>query len=104
VLRSKGSDTFAPLGPWIVPGLDYDDLTVTTRLNGEVVQQDSTANMIHGVAELVSHLSRSFTLEPGDLVYTGTSGNTGALRPGDVVEVQLEGVGTLRNTVAAAAH
>jgi 2-keto-4-pentenoate hydratase/2-oxohepta-3-ene-1,7-dioic acid hydratase in catechol pathway len=101
VLRSKGADTFAPLGPWVVPGLDYDSLALTTRLNGEVVQHDTTGAMIHSVAALVSHISATFTLEPGDLVYTGTPGRTRAMRAGDVVEVWLEGVGTLRNTVAA---
>jgi 2-keto-4-pentenoate hydratase/2-oxohepta-3-ene-1,7-dioic acid hydratase in catechol pathway len=100
VLRSKSSDTFAPLGPWIVAGLDYDNLIVTTHLNGEEVQRDTTANMIHDVAALVSHISNYITLEPGDLIYTGTSGHTAAMAPGDVVEVTLEGVGTLRNQVA----
>ena len=99
VLRSKGSDTLAPLGPWIVPGLSYDRLQLVTRLNGKVVQKSSTAKMIFSSAEIVARLSRYITLEPGDVIYTGTPGATAALKTGDVVEVSLEGVGILKNTV-----
>lgn len=101
VLRAKGSDTMSPLGPWIVPGLSYGRLRLTTRLNGEVVQESSTADMIHGVARIIATISRYITLEPGDLIYTGTPGVTRPMKAGDVVEVELEGVGVLRNTVAA---
>jgi 2-keto-4-pentenoate hydratase/2-oxohepta-3-ene-1,7-dioic acid hydratase in catechol pathway len=101
VLRAKGSDTFAPLGPWIVPGLLYDDLRLTTRLNGEVVQSARTSKMIKKVAAIVSDLSQQFTLEPGDLIFTGTPGKTRAMKPGDVIEVELDGVGVLRNQVKA---
>ena len=100
VLRAKGSDTMAPLGPWIVPGLAYDQLKLRTRLNGEVVQESSTADMVHDVARIVSAVSQYITLEPGDLIYTGTPGITKAMKPGDVVEVELEGVGVLKNKVA----
>lgn len=99
VLRMKGSDTFAPLGPWIVPGLSYDRLRLETRLNGKVVQKSSTRKMLHKVAEIVARVSAYVTLEPGDVIYTGTPGTTRAMKTGDVVEVTLEGVGTLENTV-----
>lgn len=100
VLRAKGSDTMAPLGPWIVPGLAYAQLKLRTRLNGDVVQESSTADMVHDVARIVSVVSQYITLEPGDLIYTGTPGVTKAMKPGDVVEVELEGVGVLKNKVA----
>ncbi len=97
--RAKGSDTFGPCGPFIVSGLDYDDLLLTLRLNGEVKQQERTSQMIHDVATQVSFISKHVTLFPGDLIFTGTSGKTSALHAGDVVEVELEGVGSLRNRV-----
>ena len=97
--RAKGSDTFSPLGPFIVTGLDPANLVLRTRLNGEVVQETNTGAMIHGVAELVSFASRVMTLEPGDVVYSGTPGVTPKLEDGDVVEVEIEGVGTLSNPV-----
>ena len=98
--RAKGSDTFGPCGPYIVSGLNYDDLLLTLRLNGEVRQQERTSMMIHDVATQVSFISKHITLLPGDVIFTGTSGQTAALHPGDVVEVELEGVGVLRNRVA----
>ena len=98
--RAKGSDTFGPCGPFIVSGLNYDDLLLTLRLNGEVKQEERTSQMIHDVAAQVSFISQHVTLLPGDLIFTGTSGKTSALHPHDVVEVELEGVGILRNTVA----
>jgi 2-keto-4-pentenoate hydratase/2-oxohepta-3-ene-1,7-dioic acid hydratase in catechol pathway len=97
--RAKGSDTFSPCGPFIASGLNYDDLLLTLRVNGEVKQQERTSQLIHNVAGLVSFISKYVTLLPGDLIFTGTSGTTSALRAGDVVEVELEGVGTLRNRV-----
>lgn len=97
--RAKGSDTFGPCGPFIVSGLDYDDLLLTLRLNGEVKQQERTSQMIHDVATLVSFISKHVTLLPGDLIFTGTPGKTSALKPRDVVEVELQGVGILRNRV-----
>ncbi len=97
--RAKATDTFGPLGPWIVTGLDYDDLLLETRLNGAVVQSQRTKDLIFPVAEIVSYVSRYVTLEPGDVIYTGTPGTTRAMQPGDVVEVSLEGVGALRNPV-----
>jgi 2-keto-4-pentenoate hydratase/2-oxohepta-3-ene-1,7-dioic acid hydratase in catechol pathway len=98
--RAKGADTFAPLGPVIVTGLDYGNLTLETRLNGEVVQKQSTADLTFDCAAIVSWVSRWVTLVPGDLIYTGTPGSTRAMRAGDVVEVEIEGIGVLRNPVA----
>lgn len=101
--RAKGTDTFGPCGPVIVSGLKFDDLRLQLRVNGQVKQDQRTADMIHGVAATVSWASRYITLEPGDLIYTGTPGSTPALHPGDVVEVDLEGVGVLKNKVVAEA-
>ncbi len=102
VIRSKGSDTFAPLGPAVATGLNYNALKLQTRLNGKTVQSGTSANMITPVAHLVSFISRYITLERGDLIYTGTIGTTSAMKPGDVVEIEIEGVGILRNIVKAA--
>lgn len=99
IIRGKGSDTFGPLGPWVVRGLKYDDLEIITRLNGKVVQKARTSKMLNSVKRTISYISRYITLEPGDAIYMGTPGKTQPMKPGDVIEVQLEGVGTLRNTV-----
>ncbi len=99
-LRAKASDTFAPLGPAIVKGLNYNDLLIQTRLNGEVRQSERTRDLIFNSAEIVSYVSRYFTLLPGDVIFTGTPGSTKAMQAGDVVEVEIEGIGILRNTVA----
>jgi 2-keto-4-pentenoate hydratase/2-oxohepta-3-ene-1,7-dioic acid hydratase in catechol pathway len=97
--RAKGCDTFAPVGPWIVTGLDYADLALETRVNGEVLQRQRTSDLIFDVPAVIVFISRFVTLMPGDLIYTGTPGNTRRMRPGDVVEVELEGIGILRNPV-----
>jgi len=97
--RAKGCDTFAPLGPQIVTGLDYSNLLLTTRLNGALVQQQRTTDLIFDVPTVISFISRYVTLTPGDAIYTGTPGNTRAMQPGDVVEVEIEGIGILRNPV-----
>ena len=97
--RAKASDTFGPLGPVIARGLDYGDLLLQTRVNGEVKQSQRTKDLIFGVPAIVSYVSRYVTLLPGDVIYTGTPGSTSAMKPGDVVEVELEGVGVLRNPV-----
>jgi 2-keto-4-pentenoate hydratase/2-oxohepta-3-ene-1,7-dioic acid hydratase in catechol pathway len=99
-LRAKGSDTFGPVGPVLVSGLDYNDLRVETRLNGEVRQAESTADLIFDIDTIVSYVSRYVTLCPGDIIFTGTPGSTRAMQPGDVVEIEVQGVGVLRNTVA----
>ncbi len=100
--RAKGADTFGPLGPTIVTGLDYGDLLLETRLNGETVQSQRTADLIFDVHACVSYISQYMTLLPGDVIYTGTPGSTRAFKAGDVIEVELEGVGILRNGAAAA--
>ncbi len=97
--RAKGSDTFAPLGPAVVTGLDYGNLMLETRLNGEVVQKQSTADLVFDCPTVVSWVSRWVTLMPGDVIYTGTPGKTRAMKRGDVVEVAIEGIGVLQNTV-----
>jgi len=97
--RAKGADTFGPLGPVIVKGLNYGDLLLQTRLNGEVLQSQRTKDLLFDVPNLVSYISRYVTLEPGDVIYTGTPGSTKAMKPGDVVEIEIEGVGVLRNRV-----
>lgn len=100
--RAKSSDTFGPTGPMIVSGLNYDDLLLRLKLNGEVKQEERTSQLIHSVPKMVSFISQYVTLHPGDLIFTGTSGRTSAIKPGDRVEVELEGVGTLSNPVVAA--
>ena len=94
--RAKGADTF---GPVMVSGVDYNDLMLQTRLNGEVKQAQRTKDLIFGPVQIVSYVSRYVTLEAGDMIFTGTPGATSAMQPGDVVEVELEHVGVLRNTV-----
>ena len=100
-LRAKASDTFGPIGPVIATGLNHNDLLVQTRLNGEVRQSESTKDLIFNIEEIVSYVSRYVTLMPGDVIFTGTPGSTRAMQPGDVVEIEVEGVGVLRNTVVA---
>ncbi len=100
--RSKSFDTFAPLGPWIETEIpDPDNLTVEAYLNGERRQHSSTRNQVFSVATLVAFISRVMTLLPGDVIATGTPAGVGPMRPGDVVEVRLEGIGTLRNRLIA---
>ena len=101
LLIGKGFDTFKPLGPWIATGLDPSDLQLTTRLNGRVVQSTSTADLIFTVAELIEYLSAAVTLLPGDVIMTGTPSGVGEVQPGDVVEIEIEGIGVLRNPVVA---
>jgi len=99
--RAKASDTFGPCGPYIACGLDYNNLELVLRVNGKVKQRTNTRNMIHDIPTVVSFISRYVTLEPGDLIFTGTPGKTEPLHPGDVVEVEIEGVGVLRNYIVA---
>lgn len=98
-LRAKASDTFGPLGSVIVTGVNYDDLLLQTRLNGEVVQSQRTRDLIFDVPTIVSYVSQYVTLMPGDVIFTGTPGATRAIKSGDVVEVEIENVGVLRNPV-----
>jgi len=99
--RSKSFDTFCPVGPAIVSGLDASDLAIETRVNGAVRQSARTSDMVFSPAFLVAYVSRMMTLLPGDLILTGTPAGVGPLSPGDLVEVEIERVGVLRNRVAA---
>jgi 2-keto-4-pentenoate hydratase/2-oxohepta-3-ene-1,7-dioic acid hydratase in catechol pathway len=95
--RAKGFDTFCPLGPWIETDLDPSGLSIVTRRDGEVVQDASTADMIHDVAAIVAYVSAAFTLLPGDVILTGTPAGVGPVVTGQRVEVEIEGIGILSN-------
>jgi 2-keto-4-pentenoate hydratase/2-oxohepta-3-ene-1,7-dioic acid hydratase in catechol pathway len=97
--RAKGCDTFAPLGPAIVTGAGYGNLLLTTRLNSEVVQRQYTSDLIFDCPYIVSYVSQWVTLNAGDVIYTGTPGSTRKLNSGDIVEVEIESAGVLRNPV-----
>src|SRR5262249_50906570 len=97
--RAKGFDTFAPLGPCIVTDLDPTQAELSTRLNGEVKQRASTGQMVFDVYELVSFVSRVMTLLPGDVIASGTPAGVGNMRIGDVVDIEIAGIGTLHNSV-----
>jgi 2-keto-4-pentenoate hydratase/2-oxohepta-3-ene-1,7-dioic acid hydratase in catechol pathway len=99
--RAKSFDTFCPIGPAIVSGLDPSDLAIQTRVNGATKQSARTSQMVFSPAFLVAYISRMMTLLPGDLILTGTPAGVGPLSPGDRVEVEIEGVGVLANRVAA---
>ena len=99
--RSKSFDTFCPLGPWIVTDLNPSGLAITCRVTGKVRQAGNTADMVFKVWDLVSFVSQVMTLEPGDVIMTGTPAGVGPLSPGDVVEVEIEGIGTLKNEVVS---
>jgi len=98
--RAKGSDTFSPLGPYVVTDLDPSSAVIAVRVNGREVQRCRTADLIFDVPSLIEWISASVTLEPGDLIFTGTSGEPAPLHRGDVVEVAIGGIGVLRNPVA----
>ncbi len=102
--RAKGSDTFGVLGPCIVTGLNYNDLRVEGRVNGELRQSGRTSELIFPIDTVVSYISQFVTLLPGDVVYTGTPGTTKAMQPDDIAEVEVEGIGILRNRVQRAAE
>jgi len=95
--RAKGSKTFNTVGPKLVTGLDPNNLQIEGRLNGEVRQGENTSDMLYNFDYMVSYISRYFVLEPGDVVWSGTMGTTRRMVPGDVYEVEVEGVGILRN-------
>lgn len=97
--RAKGSRTFNAVGPYLVTGLDYENLDVEGRHNGTRVQGENTSDMIYGINYMLHYISTYFTLYPGDLIWTGTMGSTRAMQPGDTYEVEVEGVGVLRNRV-----
>ena len=97
--RAKAMDGFAPMGPLITDEIDPSDLHIETRLNGVVKQASRTSKMMHSIPRLLAFITESITLEPGDVVTTGTPAGIGPMQPGDVVEVQIEQVGILRNYV-----
>lgn len=97
--RAKGFDTFCPVGPVIETDLDLETAAITTRVNGEVRQQGPVSDMIHGIGALVAYASAVFTLLPGDLILTGTPAGVGPFVAGDTVEVEVSGIGVLRNSV-----
>jgi 2-keto-4-pentenoate hydratase/2-oxohepta-3-ene-1,7-dioic acid hydratase in catechol pathway len=102
--RGKGFDSSAPLGPWVVSGLlaaDVSDLSISCQVNGLYRQMGRTRDMVFSPSDLVSYITQMITLEPGDVVMTGTPAGVGPLEAGDVVEVTIEGIGTLSNPVVA---
>ena len=101
MLRVKGQDGFLPLGPELVPASEFDptDFTLRTYRNGEVVQQAHASDLLFGVAYQLADLCRLITLEPGDIVLTGTPANSRPMEPGDTVEVEIDGIGRLTNTI-----
>ena len=99
--RAKNTDTFKPMGPWIETDVDPTNLETTIRLSGRVVSQFNTGTMIFDTATYISEMSRYLTLYPGDVVWMGTDGATENMVPGDVCEIEIEGIGTLSNPVVA---
>jgi 2-keto-4-pentenoate hydratase/2-oxohepta-3-ene-1,7-dioic acid hydratase in catechol pathway len=97
--RGKNTDTFKPMGPWIVTGLDPDDLRVTIRLNGKEMFSYAVKDAIFGVRQFISRMSQYLTLSPGDVLWMGTDGATENMKDGDLVEVEITGIGVLRNPV-----
>ena len=100
--RGKSADGFCPLGPWLETDLDTSNLSVQTRVNGELKQDGATSDLIFSVPQILAYISAFMTLEPGDVVLTGTPDGVGPLQIGDEVEVSVEGIGTLKNRVEAA--
>ncbi len=102
--RSKGFDTFCPLGPWIDTDLNPADALITCHVNGELRQMASTHEMVFHIDQLIAFASSIMTIEPGDILLTGTPAGNGPLHPGDVVEISIDGIGKLRNYVAQETH
>ena len=103
-LRSKNADTFKPMGPWIVTGIDPSSMFTQVRINGMALHTFPTGNMLFNPGEVISAISKYNTLSPGDVVWLGTDEVPQALVPGDVIEIEINGIGVLRNRVAAEAH
>lgn len=97
--RVKGADSFKPLGPWVATDIDPLNAKVVTRVNGQVVHSYNTSSMVFGPAAYVSMMSRYLTLYPGDLITMGVDGEPGDMKPGDIVEIEISGIGVLRNPV-----
>ena len=103
--RAKGADTFCPLGPWINTHLSLAEaghLGIETRLGEQVRQQGNTSQLVRGIAELVVHISATMTLLPGDVILTGTPAGVGPMADGDVVSIEIDGLGVLSNPVVGA--
>jgi 2-keto-4-pentenoate hydratase/2-oxohepta-3-ene-1,7-dioic acid hydratase in catechol pathway len=98
--RAKGCDTFAPLGPVLAAGFDWSQGRIETRVNGTVVQSGNFSELLFDPNVIVSYVSQYVTLYPGDVIYTGTPGDTSSLKPGDLAEVEIAGIGVLRNRVS----
>ena len=101
--RAKNSDSFNPMGPWIVSGVDYRSMTTMVRLNGREVARFPTGNMINDVETYIAEVSKYCTLRPGDMIWMGTDGDPVNMKPGDVCEIEITGIGVLRNPVVAEA-
>lgn len=99
--RAKNTDTFKPMGPWIETDVDLDSLRTTVRVNGETTIEFATNDMLFGVATYISAITRYVTLYPGDLIWMGTEGASPNMKAGDVCEIEISGIGTLRNTFQA---
>ena len=99
--RAKSSDTFGPIGPWMTTDLDPTNIQVICRVNGEEKQNQNTSDLLHPVTRIIEYVSSVITLQVGDVIMTGTPGTPGDIHPGDVVEVELSGVGVLTNPVVA---
>lgn len=99
--RAKGFDTFCPIGPYIETDLDAADVLITCRVNSELRQMSSTKEMVFTIPQIVAFVSSVMTLEPGDLIFTGTPAGVGVLNDGDTIEIAIEGIGQLRNIVEA---
>ena len=99
--RAKNADTFKPMGPWIVTDLDYRKMTTTIRLNGKEVDRFSTSNMIFDVETYIAEITKYITIYPGDMMWMGTDGMPQNMKPGDVCEVEISGIGVLRNPIVA---
>jgi 2-keto-4-pentenoate hydratase/2-oxohepta-3-ene-1,7-dioic acid hydratase in catechol pathway len=102
-LRGKNADTFKPMGPWLVTGIDPRHMTTNVRLNGKTVHSFPTGNMLFSAAEVISDISRTNTLSPGDVVWLGTDEVPEQVKPGDLIEIEIAGIGVLRNRVVAEA-
>ncbi len=99
--RAKGFDTFCPLGPWIETDVDVADVMVSCHVNGELRQMASTREMIFTIPQLIAYISSIMTIEPGDVILSGTPAGVGALKTGDEIEISIDGIGALRNIVLA---
>jgi len=99
--RAKGYDTFAPIGPWIETEIKPDNLKLETFLNGELHQSASTSDLLFDIPKLINFISSVMTLLPGDVIATGTPSGVGPMKPGDVVEIKIDKIGTLKNFVVA---